>query len=208
MTNKDGKQKAPEFAGRRITRHHSKPHSCTAEGRSSLWRFLWSLQFFAFKAIPSEKSVLPAHTKQDLICSFLLQFSFGFVLPNWRHLVLMSRLQVIEDYKPGSYVCMPATYTSTWYAPYLIHAHISASSTVSLQKPSPKSGTAVYVSLEMTPSPFLTSSQGYNHRQGHSVSKYIQAQETAITAAAAAPLHFYIILKKHEYEPEQQQRAI
>lgn len=60
----------------------------------------------------------------------------------------------------------------------------------------------------MTASPFLASSQGYNHRQDHPVSKYIKPPETAITAAAAAPLHFYNILKKHEYEPEQQQKAI
>jgi len=63
------------------------------------------------------------------------------------------------------------------------------------------------LSLEMTASPFLTSSQGYNHRQGHSVSKYIKPSETATAAAAAARLHFYNILK-HKHEPQQQHRAI
>lgn len=72
----------------------------------------------------------------------------------------------------------------------------------------PKSGTAVPVSLKTTANPFLTSSQGYNHRQGYPVSKYIKPSETAIAAAASAPLHFYNTLKKHEYEPQQQWRGI
>lgn len=107
----------------------------------------------------------------------------------------MSRLQVTEDYKPGRYVCMHATYTSNYCS---IWAHVPAAFTVSLQKTSPKSGTAVHISLEITASPFLTFSQGYNHRQGHSVSKYTKPPRQL------SHLHFYNILKKHKYEPQEQ----
>lgn len=120
----------------------------------------------------------------------------------------MSRLQVIEDYKRGK-VCL-----------YSCHIHLHLVSPISYTgscisliyclsaKIFPQNPVQRYLYLKMTANPFLTSSQGYNHRQGHPVSKYTKPSETAIAAAASAPLHFYNILKKHEYEPQQQWRAI
>ena len=55
---------------------------------------------------------------------------------------------------------------------------------------------------------FSLPAKGTNHRQGHPGSKYMKPPETAITAAVAAPLQFYNILKEHKCEPQQQLRAI
>lgn len=100
-----------------------------------------------------------------------------------------------ENCKKARNVCVTATSTSTWY-PHILYSLIYQPHSMSLHKNPPQK------SLEMTARPFLTSSQGYKHSQGHPGSKCMEPPDTAVAAAAAAPLHFHSILKEQGSEPQ------
>lgn len=132
------KQKAPEPAGRRVTRHHSKPHSWRAE--KNFRDFLQCLQSSAFKAIPMENPLcrVDFHTKARSHSGPSTLVQLWFCVAKLRTHSPDSMIASDRELQKTQECLCDCSIHIHLVSPYPIQPYLPATFNVSLLKPSPK----------------------------------------------------------------------